>query len=62
MKFFTHFLLYIFPYILHPTRVTGHSETIIDNTFISYISQEAVCFKFQAEFVMDYFGKGWSTI
>ena len=31
------------PYILHPTRVTGHSQTIIDNIFSNYISKEAVC-------------------
>ena len=30
-------------YILHPNRVTGHSQTIIDNTFSNYISKEAVC-------------------
>ena len=31
------------PYILHPTRVTGHLQTIIDNIFSNYISKEAVC-------------------
>ena len=31
------------PYILHPTRVTGHSQTIIDNIFSNYVSKEAVC-------------------
>ena len=31
------------PYILHPTRVTGHSQTIIDNILFNYISKEAVC-------------------
>ena len=31
------------PYILHPTRVTDHSQTIIDNLFSNYISKEAVC-------------------
>ena len=30
-------------YILHPTRVTGHSQTIIDNIFSNYVSKEAVC-------------------
>ena len=30
------------PYILHPTRVTGHSQTIIDNIFSNYVSKEAV--------------------
>ena len=30
-------------YILHPNRVTGHSQTIIDNIFSNYISKEAVC-------------------
>ena len=31
------------PYILHPTRVTGHSQTMIDNIFSNYVSKEAVC-------------------
>ena len=31
------------PYILNPARVTGHSQTIIDNIFSNYISKEAVC-------------------
>ena len=31
------------PCILHPTRVTGHSQTIIDNTFSNYVLKEAVC-------------------
>ena len=31
------------PYILHPTRVTGHSQTIIDNIFSNYVSKETVC-------------------
>ena len=31
------------PYILHPTRVTGYSQTIIDNIFLYYVSKEAVC-------------------
>ena len=31
------------PYILHPTRVTSHSQTIIDNIFSNYVSKEAVC-------------------
>ena len=30
-------------YILHPTRVTGHSQTIIDNIFSNYVLKEAVC-------------------
>ena len=30
------------PYILHSTRVTGHSQTIIDNIFSNYVSKEAV--------------------
>ena len=30
-------------HILHPTRVTGHSQTIMDNTFSNCISKEAVC-------------------
>ena len=31
------------PYILHPTRVMGHLQTIIDNIFSNYVSKEAVC-------------------
>ena len=31
------------PYILHPTRVTGHSQTIIDNIFSNYASKETMC-------------------
>ena len=30
-------------YILHPTRVTGHSQTIMDNIFCSCVSKEVVC-------------------
>ena len=30
-------------YILHPTRVTGHSETLIGNIFSNHISKEAIC-------------------
>ena len=30
------------PYILHRTRVTSHSQTIIDNIFSNYVSKEAV--------------------
>ena len=30
------------PYILLPTRVTSHSQTIIDNIFSNYVSKEAV--------------------
>ena len=33
----------ILPYILHPTKVTGHSKTLIDNTFSNHISKEAIC-------------------
>ena len=31
------------PYILHLTRVTGHSQTIIDVIFSNYVSKEAMC-------------------
>ena len=31
------------PYMLHPTRVTGHSQTIIGIIFSNYVSREAVC-------------------
>ena len=31
------------PYILYPTRVTGHLQTITDNIFSNYVSKEAVC-------------------
>ena len=30
-------------YILHPLRVTGHSETKVDNIFSNYVSKEAMC-------------------
>ena len=29
--------------LFYPTRVTGHSQTIIDKIFSNYISREAVC-------------------
>ena len=28
------------PYILHPTRITSHSKTLIDKIFSNYISRE----------------------
>ena len=31
------------PYILHTTRVTGHSQIIVDNIFSNYVSKEVVC-------------------
>ena len=43
MSFLTHFFLCVLLYTLHPTRVTGHSQTIIDNIFSNYISKETVC-------------------
>ena len=33
----------VLPYILHPTRVTNHSKTLIDNIFSNHISKEAIC-------------------
>ena len=30
------------PYILHPTRITSHSKTLIDNIFSNYISPERI--------------------
>ena len=30
------------PYILHPTRVTGHSQTRIDKVFSNYVPEKAV--------------------
>ena len=30
------------PYILHPARVTSHSQTITDNIFSNYVLKEAV--------------------
>ena len=33
----------VLPYILHPTRVTGHSKTLIDNIFSNHISKETIC-------------------
>ena len=32
----------ILPYILHPTRITGHSKNLIDNIFSNYIPK-AIC-------------------
>ena len=31
------------PYILHPTRVNFHLQTIIDYIFSNYVSKEAIC-------------------
>ena len=43
-EFINSFSSYMYlPYILHPTRVIGHSLTIIDNIFSNHISKEAVC-------------------
>ena len=33
----------ILPYFLHPTKITGHSKTLIDNIFSNHISKEAIC-------------------
>ena len=33
---------YFIPYILHATRITSHSKTLIDNTFPNYISHEII--------------------
>ena len=33
---------YLLPYILHPTRVTNHSETVIDNIFSNNTSYEII--------------------
>ena len=33
----------ILPYILHPTRITGHSKTLIDNISSNHISKGAIC-------------------
>ena len=30
------------PYILHPTRITSHSKTLIDNVFSNFISPEII--------------------
>ena len=30
------------PYILHPTRITSHSKTLIDNIFSNYISNNNI--------------------
>ena len=30
------------PYILHPTRITSHSKTLIGNIFSNYISHEII--------------------
>ena len=31
------------PYILHPTRITSHSKTLIDNVFSNLISPDIIC-------------------
>ena len=33
---------YLLPYILHPTRVIDHSETVIDNIFSNNTSHEII--------------------
>ena len=33
---------YLLPHILHPTRVTNHSETVIDNIFSNNTSYEII--------------------
>ena len=33
----------VLPYILHPTRITGHSKTLIDNIFSNHMSKKAIC-------------------
>ena len=30
------------PYILHPTRITNHSKTLIDNIFSNFISPDII--------------------
>ena len=43
-KFLDSFSSYMFLLdVLHLIRVTGHTQTIIDNIFFNYISKEAVC-------------------
>ena len=32
----------LFPYVLHPTRITSHSKTLIDNIFSNFISHEII--------------------
>ena len=42
-EFIDSFSSYMYlPYILHPTRVTSHSQTIIDNILSDYVSKEAM--------------------
>ena len=43
MNVLNHFFYMCLPYILHPTRVTGYQQTIIDNIFSNYVSKKAVC-------------------
>ena len=42
LTYFLPICMYL-PYILHPTRVIDHSQTIIGNIFSNYVSKEAVC-------------------
>ena len=43
MNFFGFSLLQYDFTFLHPTRVTDHSKTLIDNIFSNHISEEAIC-------------------
>ena len=43
MNFFGFSLLQYDFTCLHPTRVTDHSKTLIDNIFSNHISEEAIC-------------------
>ena len=45
---------YLLPYILHPTRVTDHSATIIDNIFSAYSEYETVSGNLQSQ-ISDHF-------
>ena len=45
---------YLLPYILHPTRVTGHSATIIDNFFSTNCEYDTVSGNLLSQ-ISDYF-------
>ena len=32
----------LFPFIMHPTRITTHSKTVVDNIFLNFYSSEII--------------------
>ena len=46
---------YLLPHILHPTRVTGHSATVIDNIFSNNTSYETISGNISISQISDHF-------